>query len=64
MKGGIRINMRVGSLVRYSNGWKKPITGIVTEVMVNRTLVKKMVQVYWSSNKMIWEYIDELEVIS
>ena len=63
MKGGIRINMRVGSLVRYSNGWK-PITGIVTEVMVDRILVKKMVQVYWSSNKMIWEYIDELEVVS
>tara|TARA_A100001388_G_scaffold247320_1_gene206800 strand:- start:424 stop:585 length:162 start_codon:yes stop_codon:yes gene_type:complete len=52
--------MRVGSLVKYSDSYKDT-TGIITEVQVRGNHV--IAEVYWSSDKVIWEYVDELEVI-
>ena len=53
-------NVKVGSLVKYSDSYKDT-TGIITEVQVRGNHV--IAEVYWSSDNVIWEYVDELEVI-
>ena len=53
-------NVKVGSLVKYSDSYKDT-TGIITEVQVRGKHV--IAEVYWSSDKVIWEYVDELEVL-
>ena len=57
-------NVKVGNLVKYSDSYKDT-TGIITSVKFRYTVrgSQMIAEVYWSSDKVLWEYVDELEVL-